>query len=266
MEDNNYKFKGIENSYNRTPDTADDVGSEASSRTFMNRVYNWMAGGLVITGLLAYFISQYMLETGPVNSPTVGISGGSIFWSSGFMLVMVLIEFGLVMWISMGIRKMSPSTAGICFLVYAAINGVTLAPILLVYAQQSTVYAAFFACAGMFAVTSLFGYLTHQDLSGMGSFLLMGLFGLIIASVINMFVKSAGFDRFLTYIGVFLFLGLTAWDTQKLKQMGGVMSENDMNASDSFRKFAILGALTLYLDFINLFLMLLKLFGNRGRD
>ncbi len=251
----NYRFRSMGAS------TAEQAEDQAGARTFMNRIYNWMAGGLALTGVISYLIFQLMMENKPVTDPLTGaMSGGSVLWSPGFMLFMVLAELGLVMWLSFGINKMSPQTAGICFLAYAAINGVTLAPIFLLY-THSAIYAAFFTCAGTFAVTSIVGYVTKMDLSGVGSFCMMGLIGLIIASLVNMFVKSAEFDKFLTYIGVFIFIGLTAWDTQKLKQLGGYMGETQ--GSDMFRKYAILGALTLYLDFINLFLMLLRLFGRR---
>ncbi len=253
-QNDNYKLR----SYAAAP--AEQESDQASARTFMNRIYNWMAGGLAITGVISYLVYQLMLESQPMVNAAGQVVGGGILWSSGFMFVMILAELGLVMWLSFGINKMEPATAGICFLLYAALNGVTLAPIFLVY-THSAIYAAFFTCAGMFAVTSIAGYITKMDLSGIGSFCMMGLIGLVIASLVNMFLKSDGFNQFLTYIGVFIFLGLTAWDTQKLKQMGGYMGEQQ--GSGTFRKYAILGALTLYLDFINLFLMLLRLFGRR---
>ncbi len=255
MDNNNYKLRSMGAS------TAERTEAEADARTFMNRVYNWMAGGLAITGIISYLVYQVMMESRPVADAYGNtVSGGSIFWSSGFMLMMILLEFGLVMWISVGINKMAPATAGICFLLYAAINGVTLAPIFMVY-TESTIYTAFFTCAGTFAVTSLVGYITKMDLSGIGSFCMMGLIGLIIASVVNMFVQSSGFDKFLTYIGVALFVGLTVWDTQKLKQAGEAL--DGMERTSAFHKYAILGALNLYLDFVNLFLLLLRLFGRR---
>lgn len=180
------------------------------------------------------------------------------------MLVMVLVEFGLVIWLSAGVNKMNPMVAGISFLAFSVVNGITLAPIFFCY-TQSAIYSAFFTCAGMFAVTSIFGYITRADLTGVGSFCMMGLFGIIIATIVNWFMKSEGLDTFIAYAGVFIFLGLTAWDTQKLKQAGGYLGSDEMEGTDYFHKFAILGALELYLDFINLFLMLLRLFG-RSRD
>lgn len=259
MNQDNYKYSKDLGNYSRTADvTGGERSAAEASRTFMNRVYNWMTVGLAVTGIVAWLLYQYMQETKPMSDSAGNLYGGSIFWSPGFMLVMVLVELGLVFWLSLGINKMSPGVAGFCFLLYAAISGITLSPIFMVY-TQSAISAAFFTCAGTFAVTSIFGYLTRMDLSGIGSFCMMGLFGLIIASLVNMFLKNAGFDRFLTYIGVIIFVGLTAWDTQRLKQMGSQMSET----GEMYQKYAIIGALELYLDFINLFIMLLKLFGRR---
>lgn len=249
--------------YRRTSTLAERSAADAA-RTFMNRVYLWMAGALAVTGLVAYAVFGMMMEDRPHISMSGEMVGGSIFWSSGFMLVMVLVEFGLVIWLSAGINKMNPMIAGISFLAFSVVNGITLAPIFIVY-TQSVIYSAFFTCAGMFAVTSIFGYVTRMDLTGIGSFCLMGLFGIIIASIVNWFMKSEGLDTFISYAGVFIFIGLTAWDTQKLKQVGGVLGSDEMEGTDQFHKFAIIGALELYLDFINLFLMLLRLFG-RSRD
>jgi len=264
MANNDFNLKNAGSGYARNPEAAADTFHEDAdaSRTFLNRVYNWMAGGLAITGIIAYLIAQTMMENAPVIVNRAVVKEGSFLWSPGFMLLMVLVEFGLVIWLSAGINKMQPMTAGICFLLYAAVSGVTLAPIFIVY-TESSIYGAFFAAAGTFAAVSLFGYITKKDLSGVGSFCFMALIGIVIASLINLFVKSEGFDKIISYIGVFVFIGLTAWDTQKLKQMGGIVGGEGMAYSDMFHKYAILGALTLYLDFINLFLMLLRLFGNR---
>ena len=233
-------------------------GDVVAARSFMNRVYNWMAVGLTLTGVIAYGISEYMMANQPRLSASGELVGGSILWSSTAMLVLILLEFGLVIWISAGINKMSAGLASGLFLLYAAINGVTLAPIFLVYTQGS-IATTFFACAGTFLVTSIFGYVTRMDLSGLGGLCMMGLFGIIIASLINFFTQSEGLDMIITYVGVFVFIGLTAWDTQKLRQLGGITGPDSVTLS----KYVILGALTLYLDFINLFLMLLRLFGDR---
>lgn len=233
-------------------------GDVVAARSFMNRVYNWMAVGLALTGVIAYGISEYMMANQPRLSASGEFTGGSILWSPTAMLVLILLEFGLVIWISAGINKMSAGLASGLFLLYAAINGVTLAPIFLVYTQGS-IATTFFACAGTFLVTSIFGYVTRMDLSGLGGLCMLGLFGIIIASLINFFTQSEGLDMIITYVGVFVFIGLTAWDTQKLRQLGGITGPDSVTLS----KYVILGALTLYLDFINLFLMLLRLFGDR---
>lgn len=260
MNQNDYNSS---NSYRHAEVVTDRTTADAA-RTFMNRVYLWMAGALVVTGLVAYAVFGMMMENPPHRSMSGELVGGSIFWSSGFMLVMVLVEFGLVIWLSAGLNKMNPMVAGISFLAFSVVNGITLAPIFIVY-TEGAIYSAFFTCAGMFAVTSIFGYITRMDLTGVGSFCLMGLFGIIIASIVNWFMKSEGLNTFISYAGVFIFIGLTAWDTQKLKQAGSYLGSEEMEGSDYFHKYAIIGALQLYLDFINLFLMLLRLFG-RNRD
>lgn len=233
-------------------------GDVIAARSFMNRVYNWMAVGLALTGVIAYGVYEYMMANKPTVSSSGELVGGSILWSSTAMLVLVLVEFGLVIWISAGINKMSAGLASVLFLAYAALNGVTLAPIFLVYTTGS-IATTFFACAGTFLVTSIFGYVTRMDLSGLGGICTMGLFGIIIASLINFFTQSEGLQMIITYVGVFVFIGLTAWDTQKLRQIGGITGPDSVTLS----KYVILGALTLYLDFINLFLMLLRIFGDR---
>ncbi len=233
-------------------------GDVVAARSFMNRIYNWMAAGLALTGVIAYGISEYMMTARPYLNSAGEAVGGSVLWNPTVMLVLVLLEFGLVIWISAGINRMSAGLASGLFLLYAAINGVTLAPIFLVYTQAS-IATAFFACAGTFLVTSIFGYVTRMDLSGLGGLCMMGLWGIIIATLVNIFMKSEGLDMIITYVGVFVFIGLTAWDTRKLRQIGGITGPDSVTLS----KFVILGALTLYLDFINLFLMLLRLFGDR---
>ena len=233
-------------------------GDVIAARSFMNRIYNWMAVGLALTGGIAYGVYEYMMANRPHVNLAGELTGGSILWSPTAMLVLILLEFGLVIWISAGINKMSAGMASGLFLLYAAINGVTLAPIFLIYTQGS-IATTFFACAGTFLVTSIFGYVTRMDLSGLGGLCMMGLFGIIIASLINFFTQSEGLAMIITYVGVFVFIGLTAWETQKLRQLGGITGPDSVTLS----KYVILGALTLYLDFINLFLMLLRLFGDR---
>jgi FtsH-binding integral membrane protein len=184
-----------------------------------------------------------------------------IFGNAMITIMLFIGQIGLVMYLSARINKLSGSAATGLFLAYSALNGVTLSAILLVYAS-STIFNAFFTAAGMFAAMSIYGMVTKKDLTGMGQFMMMGLFGLIIASIINMFIGNGPMDMVISIIGVIIFAGLTAYDSQKLRYMGETMPMGDETA---IRRGSILGALTLYLDFINLFLFLLRLFGG-SRD
>lgn len=231
-------------------------------RSFMNKVYNWMSLGLALTGVAAYYMYQKMTETHEAAKLAAnGIGEMPIFWNSSLMIGLIIAEFALVIVLSWAIHKLSPVVAATMFAAYAILSGVTLAPILMMYAS-STIYAAFFSAAGMFAATSIYGYVTRKDLTSLGSLAFMGLIGIIIATLINFFLKSEGLTMIISYVGVAVFLGLTAWDTQKLKQIALGMDENDVH-SDQAKKVAIIGALALYLDFINLFIMLLRIFGRR---
>ena len=212
----------------------------------MSRVYAWMTAALLITTGVALFT---------VSSPAVL---NLIYGNSAAIWVLFIVEIGMVIWLSAGINKMSETTARIVFLVYAALNGLVLSGIFFAY-ELGTIYMAFGASALTFAAMSFVGFVTHRDLSGFGGILLMALIGLIIASVVNMFWANSTLDTIVTYVGVFIFVGLTAYDTQKIKQM---VSYADASVVG---KVAILGALSLYLDFINLFLYILRLFG-RSRD
>ncbi len=232
----------------RTITTAPDTRAEVLN-AFMRGVYQWMAGGLALTAVTAYMVA---------SSPSLvqAIFGNPIlFWG------LIIAEFGLVMAISAGISKLSGSTASILFLVYSGLNGVTLSAILLAYTQSSVV-GTFVICAGMFGAMSVYGMVTKKDLTSLGSFMFMGLIGIILASLVNIFLKSPGLEFAISGIGVLVFVGLTAYDTQKLKVMGQSAPMDDATA---IRRGTILGALTLYLDFINLFLMLLRFFG-QARD
>jgi FtsH-binding integral membrane protein len=215
-------------------------------RAYMLKVYNYMGLGLGVSGLTAYAVAA-------------GVESGA-GWAVALMKAHILFAFlgiGMVFFLSFGIRRMQASTAFAAFLAYAVVNGIWLTPILLVYTGAS-VASTFFIAGSMFLATSLFGYTTKRDLTGMGSFLFMGLIGLIIASVVNMFMASSAMAFAISVIGVLLFTGLTAYDTQKIKEM---YIEGD--GHEIARKKSIMGALTLYLDFINLFLFLLQLLGNR---
>ena len=212
---------------------------------FMRGVYTWMTFGLLLTAAIAWFVSN--------SEPIVNLIYGNQILFFG----LIIAELGLVVGISAGIRKLSAGMASGLFLLYSALNGVTLSFVFLVYTQAS-IFQAFVVCAGMFGAMSVYGLTTKKDLTSWGSFLFMGLIGIIIASVVNMFLQNSMMHFVISVIGVIVFIGLTAYDTQKLKMMGESMPEGDATA---VRRGTILGALTLYLDFINLFLMLLRLFG-----
>lgn len=217
--------------------------------SFIRSVYNWMAGGLAITGFLAYYVANSQFKN-------------VIFGSPGLLFILIIAELALVFTLAARVQKLKASTATAMFVIYAALNGVTLSSIFLVY-TQSAITSTFFICAATFLALSVFGMTTKRDLTGLGSFMFMGLIGIIIASIINMFVMSSGMSMIISYIGVLVFVGLTAYDTQKLKHMA---LNQPAGVSDAVvRKGAIMGALTLYLDFINLFLFLLRIFGG-GRD
>ena len=212
----------------------------------MRKVYVWMTLALAITGICAY---------GVATSPSILqliYSGGATIW------VLFLLELGLVFYTTARIDRLSLSTATSLFVLYSALNGVTLSSIFIVYSMAS-IAKVFFITAGTFAAMAAYGYFTKTDLSRFGSILFMALIGLIIASVVNMFMRSAMFDFILSYVGVAIFVGLTAWDSQKIKEM--LARQADL--SEGAQKLALMGALSLYLDFINLFLYLLRIFGNR---
>lgn len=212
----------------------------------MRKVYVWMTLALAITGICAY---------GVATSPSILqliYSGGATIW------VLFLLELGLVFYTTARIDRLSLSTATSLFVLYSALNGVTLSSIFFVYSMAS-IAKVFFITAGTFAAMAAYGYFTKTDLSRFGSILFMALIGLIIASVVNVFMRSAMFDFILSYVGVAIFVGLTAWDSQKIKEM--LARQADL--SEGAQKLALMGALSLYLDFINLFLYLLRIFGNR---
>ncbi|MFB2551396.1 Bax inhibitor-1/YccA family protein [Ensifer soli] len=218
-------------------------------RAHMLRVYNYMALALGITGVTAY--ATYM---GAVNNPAFA----ELLFGSPLRFVVMLAPLALVFFLSFRIHRMSVGAAQTTFWIYSGLMGLSLSSIFLVYTGESIVQT-FFVTAASFGALSLFGYTTKRDLSAMGSFLVMGLFGLIIASIVNIFLASSAVAFAISAIGVVVFAGLTAWDTQKIKEMY-VEADGDEMAG---RK-AIMGALTLYLDFINLFLFLLRFLGNRN--
>ena len=216
---------------------------------FVRSVYNWMCMGLGLTGLVAWYVS---------NNETIlrMVVGSPLLW------ILIIAELALVFSISGMVNKMSGSMATTLFMVYSALNGVTLSFIFLVYTKASIV-STFFICALTFLASSIYGWTTKKDLTSIGSFMFMGLIGIIIASVVNIFMRSPALYYAISYIGVVVFVGLTAYDTQKIKDMA--ITQPAGLDGDVVRKGAIIGALRLYLDFINLFLMLLRIFGG-GRD
>ena len=215
---------------------------------FLAKVFNWMAVGLGITGIVAYATAATGLATRIINSP--------------LFLIIALGTLGLVFFLSARIDKIQASTASALFVAYSVLNGLFFSTIFLRYTGAS-IASTFVITAGMFGAMAVYGLVTKRDLSGWGSFLFMGLIGLIIASIVNIFLKSSGVYWVTSMIGVLIFTGLTAYDVQKIKRMGeeGIMSQGQ----EAITKGSIMGALALYLDFINLFLMLLRIFGG-SRD
>ena len=226
-------------------------------RAYMLKVYNFMATGVLLTGIIALISFKISVVTNASGEITGFTSFGNALFFSGLKWIVMLAPLGIVFYMSFGIRKMSSAKAQTVFWVFAALMGLSLSWILLVYTGVS-VARVFFITSATFGAMSIYGYTTKRDLTKFGSFLMMGLIGIIIASVVNIFMKSTMMYFIISILGVLIFVGLTAYDTQKIKNM--------YMASDSgeiMGKKAVMGALTLYLDFINLFIMLLRLFGQR---
>jgi uncharacterized protein len=251
--DPNYAVRGV---------SADRTAAEIDQglRSYMIAVYNYMAIGVALTGVAAWLAFQLaggdaiVLRGNQIANLT---PFGQMLFSPVGMIGGLLLTFGLVMFISFRIDKLQPTTALALFLVYATLLGVMLSSILFTYTHTSIV-RVFFISAASFGALSLYGYTTKRDLSPIGSFLIMGLIGLIIASIVNMFWQNGMMAFIISVVGVLIFAGLTAWDTQKIKEMYDVNEDGTITA----RK-AVMGALTLYLDFINLFLFMLRLLGDR---
>ena len=227
---------------------AQSTEAQIQVNTFIRSVYNWMAIGLGLTGFTALYVS---------NSETML---KLIFGNQLIFFGLIIGELILVFSLASRVNKMQASTATSMFVLYAALNGVTLSAIFLIY-TRSSITSTFFICAATFVASSIYGMVTKRDLTSMGQFMFMGLIGIVIASVVNLFVRSSGMSLIVSYIGVIVFVGLTAYDTQKLRTMA--LSQPAGIDGATLRKGAILGALTLYLDFINLFLMLLRILGSR---
>ncbi|MFA4953768.1 MAG: Bax inhibitor-1/YccA family protein [Patescibacteria group bacterium] len=258
------------------------IRPEDSVRAFFNRVYGWMAGGLALTAAIAWFVS------------TSQAIQQVIFGNPIVLVLLIVAEFGLVIGLARAINRMSPQTAGLLFLTYAAVNGLTLSSVFMVYAKGD-ITMAFVASAGMFLAMSLIGSATRMDLSRIGNIALFGLFGIIGMSIINIFTKSSGLEFLISIVGIVVFLGLTAWDTQKLRRMALSLDptgDNPITMAGEDRpseytpridqhprgdwskvlggnaqaeKVAVIGALSLYLDLVNLFLFVLRFFGGRRR-
>lgn len=246
----NNKKKGNNMNYNdfelKNLSVDEQLSMSSAFPVLMRKVYVWMTLALVITGFTAY---------GVATSPGVLqlIFGNQIlFWG------MIIAELALVIGVSAAINRLSLTTATLMFILYSVINGALFSSIFLIY-TASSIATVFFITAGTFGAMALIGYTTKTDLTSIGKYLFMALIGLIIATLVNMFIKSEGFTYILSYIGVLIFVGLTAYDSQKIKQM--LLQAPD--AGEGAQKIALLGALTLYLDFINLFLHLLRIFGRR---
>jgi FtsH-binding integral membrane protein len=214
---------------------------------FIRRVYNWMGLGLALTALVAMYTAS--------NPNLMGMILGTPFLFFG----LILGELALVFALSAAINRLAASTAMLMFFVYSALNGLTLSVIFLAYTRAS-ITSTFFITAGTFGAMSLYGYTTQRDLTSWGSFLFMGLIGIILASLVNLFWHNDTLYWLVTYAGVLVFVGLTAYDTQKLKEM----ALSGFTDEETERKGAVMGALALYLDFINLFLILLRIFGRRS--
>jgi uncharacterized protein len=236
------------------------VAIDAGLRAYMIRVYNYMAAGVALTGVVALFAFQ-LAGGDALHFTAGGIAGATPFGQfilGGFTpILLMLVTLGLVFFLSFRINTLQPSTAFGLFMLYAGLLGLALTSIFVVYTQVS-IARTFFISAASFGALSLYGYTTKRDLSPIGSFLVMGLFGLILAMVVNVFLGSQGLSFAISAIGVLIFAGLTAWDTQTIKEMYDVNDDGTIAG----RK-AVMGALKLYLDFINLFLFLLRFMGNR---
>jgi FtsH-binding integral membrane protein len=219
--------------------------AEVRQRTLLSQVYAWMMAGLLVTGAVALFTA---------NTPALL---SLIFGNRLVFFGLIIAELALVLVLSGMVARISATAGMAMFLLYAALNGLTMAAIFLVY-TRSSIASTFFVTAGMFGGMSLYGYSTKRDLSTIGNLLVMALIGFLLASIVNIFLASSALYWITTYLGIAVFVGLTAWDTQKIKRMTALGAGEEQAG-----RIAIMGALMLYLDFVNLFLLLLRLFGRR---
>ncbi len=234
------------NTFNRFPNNYYPAERSVNIQSIMRQVFTWMVLGLLFTAFMAY---------ATVSTPLLYLASNPII-----LLIAILAEFGVVMGISLAFNRISAGLATALFFIYAGLNGFTLSIILLAF-STATIFIAFATTAALFAAMALLGYTTHIDLSKMGTFLLMGVIGLIIARVVNIFINSGPLDLIISIVGVLIFTGLTAYDTQRIGRMAAQMGAE----GEPGLKFGIFGALRLYLDFINMFLFMLRLLGGRRR-
>ena len=236
--------------------TADQAGIDEGLRAYMLKVYNYMTTGLVLTGFIAYFFGKASVAAFTPNGVILTSLGQALF-NSGLSWIIMLAPLGFVFYLSARINKMSVSSAQITFWLFASIMGLSLASVFVQFTGTS-IARVFFITAGTFAAMSLYGYTTKRDLTKLGGFLFMGLIGIILASIVNIFVQSGPMAFVISIIGVLVFVGLTAYDTQTIKNMYYAGDSDSVGS-----KKALMGALRLYLDFINLFILLLQLLGQR---
>lgn len=223
------------------------IANKSAQTALFRSVYVWMALALAITGFVALYVAKsYTLLNAMAEN-------NFLFWG------LLIAEVGLVMYLSARIHRISFSTATILFIVYSVLNGVTMSILFMVY-TMSSIATTFFVTAGTFGATALYGYVTKKDLTRIGNLCIMGVIGLIIASLVNLFLHNSMMDLIISYIGVLLFVGLTAYDSQKIKQL---LSDDSIEINETTQKIALMGSLTLYLDFINLFIYLLRILGDR---
>lgn len=227
--------------------TRENSVSKAAQSTLMRSVYTWMTLALVITGLTAMYMAKSLTLLNMM------MQNSMMFWG------LLIAEVALVMYLSVRINKISFTTSTLLFIAYSILNGATLSILFLLY-TMSSIATTFFVTAGTFGVMALYGYITKKDLTRIGNLCLMGVIGIIIATVVNIFINNSMMDMVISYIGVLLFIGLTAYDSQKIKHL---LSSDDIEVNETTQKIAVMGALTLYLDFINLFIYLLRILGDR---
>ena len=222
--------------------TRENSVSKAAQSTLMRSVYTWMTLALVITGLTAMYMAKSLTLLNMM------MQNSMMFWG------LLIAEVALVMYLSVRINKISFTTATLLFIAYSILNGATLSILFLLY-TMSSIATTFFVTAGTFGVMALYGYITKKDLTRIGNLCLMGVIGIIIATVVNIFINNSMMDMVISYIGVLLFIGLTAYDSQKIKHL---LSSDDIEVNETTQKIAVMGALTLYLDFINLFIYIVS--------